>query len=272
MIVSFPPGGAIDTVTRLIAPAMSEALGQPMVIENRPGATGTIAASAVASAAPDGTTFLFDASSHASAPHLVRNLPFNYATAFEAVTQLTSVPLILVAHPSVPATTIAEFIALGRARAAAGNPLTYASSGNGLGRALLGRAVPPAGGVRGDARALPRRRAGGAGAARGHRAVPFGTAASSTALVQDGRLKGYAVTTAARIPQLPNTPTLREAGLPGYEWIEWGGIFAPAGTPAPILDRMNAAARHALACRTQDRLAQIGMVPVGSSRADFART
>jgi tripartite-type tricarboxylate transporter receptor subunit TctC len=100
----------------------------------------------------------------------------------------------------------------------------------------------------------------------------FGTAASSTALVQEGRMKGYAVTTAQRIPQLPDTPTLREAGLTGFEWIEWGGIFAPAGTPAPILDRMNAAARHALALpATQERLAQIGMVPVGSSRADFAR-
>jgi tripartite-type tricarboxylate transporter receptor subunit TctC len=84
-------------------------------------------------------------------------------------------------------------------------------------------------------------------------------------------MKGYAVTTAARIPQLPNTPTLREAGLAGYEWIEWGGVFAPAGTPAPILDRMNAALRQALALpATQDRLRQIGMVAVGSSRADFA--
>jgi tripartite-type tricarboxylate transporter receptor subunit TctC len=271
VIVSFPPGGAIDTVTRLLAPAMSEALGQPLVIENRPGATGTIAASAVASAAPDGTTFLFDASSHASAPHLVRNLAFNYATAFEAVTQLTSVPLIIVAHPSVPATTIAEFIALGRARAAAGNPLTYASSGNGSAAHYSAVLFLQQAGV--EATHVPFRGGGPAVQAllAGTVQFHFGTAASSTALVQDGRLKGYAVTTAARIPQLPTTPTLREAGLPGYEWIEWGGIFAPAGTPAPILDRMNAVARDALALpATQDRLRQIGMVPVGSSRAEFS--
>jgi tripartite-type tricarboxylate transporter receptor subunit TctC len=271
VIVSFPPGGAIDTVTRLIAPAMQEALGQPLVIENRPGATGTIAASAVASAAPDGTTFLFDASSHSAAPHLVRNLPFNYATAFEPVTQLTSVPLILVAHPSVPATNIAEFLALGRARAQAGNPLVYASSGNGSAAHYSAVLFLQQAGF--EATHVPFRGGGPAVQAllAGTVQFHFGTAASSTALVQEGRMKGYAVTTAERIPQLPNTPTLREAGLAGYEWIEWGGIFAPAGTPAPILDRMNQVARAALALpATQDRLRQIGMVPVGSSRADFS--
>lgn len=270
-IVSFPPGGAIDTVTRLIAPAIGEALGQPLVVENRPGATGTIAASAVAAAAPDGTTFLFDASSHSAAPHLVRNLPFNYATAFEPVSQLTSVPLIIVAHPSVPATTIAEFLALGRARAAAGNPLVYASSGNGSAAHYAAVLFLQQAGW--EATHVPFRGGGPAVQAllAGTVQFHFGTAASSTALVQEGRMKGYAVTTAARIPQLPNTPTLREAGLQGYEWIEWGGVFAPAGTPAPILDRMNAALRQALALpATQDRLRQIGMVPVGSSRADFA--
>jgi tripartite-type tricarboxylate transporter receptor subunit TctC len=241
------------------------------VVENRPGATGTIAASAVASAAPDGTVFLFDASSHSSAPHLVRNLPFNYATAFEPVTQLTSVPLIVVAHPSVPANTIAEFLALGRARAAAGNPLVYASSGNGSAAHYSAVLFLQQAGW--EATHVPFRGGGPAVQAllSGTVQFHFGTAASSTALVQEGRLKGYAVTTAARIPQLPNTPTLREAGLAGYEWIEWGGVFAPAGTPAPILDRMNAALRQALALpATQDRLRQIGMVAVGSSRADFA--
>jgi tripartite-type tricarboxylate transporter receptor subunit TctC len=269
--VSFPPGGAIDTVTRLIAPAIGEALGQPLVVENRPGATGTIAASAVASAPADGTVFLFDASSHSSAPHLVRNLPFSYATAFEPVTQLTSVPLIVVAHPSVPANTIAEFLALGRARAAAGNPLVYASSGNGSAAHYAAVLFLQQAGW--EATHVPFRGGGPAVQAllAGTVQFHFGTAASSTALVQEGRMKGYAVTTAARIPQLPNTPTLREAGLAGYEWIEWGGVFAPAGTPAPILDRMNAALRQALALpATQDRLRQIGMVAVGSSRADFA--
>ncbi|BDG73975.1 Bug family tripartite tricarboxylate transporter substrate binding protein [Roseomonas fluvialis] len=271
VIVSFPPGGAIDTVTRLIAPAMQEALGQPLVIENRPGATGTIAASAVASAAPDGTTFLFDASSHSAAPHLVRNLPFNYATAFEPVTQLTSVPLILVAHPSVPANTIQEFLALGRARAAAGQQLTYASAGNGSSSHYAAVLFLQRAGW--EATHVPFRGGGPAVQALLSGTVQFhmGTAASSSLLAQEGRLKGLAVTTQARMPQLPALPTLQEAGMAGYEWIEWGGIFAPAGTPAPILDRMNQVARAALAVpATQDRLRQIGMVPVGSARADFS--
>lgn len=271
-IVSFPPGGAIDTVTRLIGPIMGERLGQPIVAENRPGATGTIAAGVVAQAAPDGYTFLFDASSHASAPHLVRGLAFNYDTAFAPVTQLTAVPLILVAHPSVPANTIQEFLALGRERARAGNPLIYASSGNGSAAHYAAVLFLQQAGF--EATHVPFRGGGPAVQALLSGTVQFhmGTTASSTALAQQGRLKALAVTTEARIPQLPDVPTLREAGLADFRWIEWGGIFAPAATPAPILDRMNDAARHALADATvQQRLGQIGMTAVGSSRAEFTR-
>jgi tripartite-type tricarboxylate transporter receptor subunit TctC len=271
-IVSFPPGGAIDTVTRLIGPIMSEQLGQPIVAENRPGATGTIAAAAVAQAQPDGYTFLFDASSHASAPHLVRGLSFNYETAFAPVTQLTTVPLILVAHPSVQANTIQEFLALGRERARAGNPLVYASSGNGSAAHYAAVLFLQQAGF--EATHVPFRGGGPAVQALLSATVQFhmGTTASSTALAQSGRLKAYAVTTRTRIPQLPDVPTLQEAGLAGFEWIEWGGIFAPAGTPAPIVERMNAAARHALAQDSvKDRLAQIGMLPVGSAAPDFTR-
>lgn len=268
-IVSFPPGGAIDTVTRLITPFMGETLGQPIVAENRAGGTGTIAGAAVAGAAADGYTLLFDASTHASAPHLIRNLNFSYDTAFATVTQLTSVPLIVVAHPSVPANTIQEFLALGRERAAAGRQLDWASSGNGsaahyAGVLFLQRAgwqathVPFRGGG-------PAVQALLAGTVQFH----FGTAATSTALVQDNRLKGFAVTTKARVPALPNLPTLAESGMADYEWMEWGGIFAPAGTPEPILDRINAAARAALQQPlVRERLGNIGMLPVGSSRAE----
>ena len=270
-IVSFPPGGAIDTTTRLIAPFLSESLGQPIVIENRTGATGTIAGGAVASAAPDGYTLLFDASTHASAPHLVRNLNFSYATAFAPVTQLTSVPLILVAHPSVPANTIAEFLALGRARAAAGQPLVYASSGNGSAAHYAAVLFLQRAGW--EATHVPFRGGGPAVQALLSGTVQFhmGTAASSTALVQAGQLKGYAVTTRERIPQLPALPTLNESGMPGYEWTEWGGVFAPAGTPPPILDRLNTVIGQALGqAAVRERLNAIGMLPVASPRAAFA--
>ncbi|MBX9750677.1 MAG: twin-arginine translocation pathway signal protein [Roseococcus sp.] len=270
-IVSFPPGGAIDTTTRLIAPYLSESLGQPIVIENRTGATGTIAAGAVASSPADGYTLLFDASTHSSAPHLVRNLPFAYATAFAPVTQLTSVPLILVAHPSVPANNIAEFLALGRARAAAGQPLTYASSGNGSASHYAAVLFLQRAGW--EATHVPFRGGGPAVQALLSGTVQFhmGTAASSTALVQGGQMKGYAVTTPARIPQLPATPTLNESGMAGYEWSEWGGVFAPAGTPDAVLDRLNAVIAQALAQpAVRERLNAIGMLPVGSARHAFA--
>lgn len=270
-IVSFPPGGAIDTTTRLIAPYLSESLGQPIVIENRTGATGTIAAGAVASSPADGYTLLFDASTHSSAPHLVRNLPFAYATAFAPVTQLTSVPLILVAHPSVPANNIAEFLALGRARAAAGQPLTYASSGNGSASHYAAVLFLQRAGW--EATHVPFRGGGPAVQALLSGTVQFhmGTAASSTALVQGGQMKGYAVTTPARIPQLPETPTLNDSGMAGYEWTEWGGVFAPAGTPDAVLDRLNAVIAQALAQpAVRERLNAIGMLPVGSARQAFA--
>ncbi len=270
-VISFPPGGAIDTVTRLIAPYMAETLGQPIITENRTGATGTIAAGNIATSPPDGYSLLFDASTHSSAPHLVRNLTFSYATAFEPVTQLTSVPLILVAHPSVPANNIAEFLALGRARAAAGQPLVYASSGNGSAAHYAAVLFLQRAGW--EATHVPFRGGGPAVQALLSGTVQFhmGTAASSTALVQGGQLKGYAVTTMARVPQLPEVPTLNESGMAGYEWTEWGGVFAPAGTPAPILDRLNAAIAQALAQpAVRERLTAIGMVPVGSPRAAFA--
>ena len=269
-IVSFPPGGAIDTVTRLIAPFMGEALSQPIVAENRAGATGTIAASAVASAAPDGYTFLFDAATHGSAPFLIPNLPFDYNTAFAPVTQLTSVPLIIVLHPSVPARNLEEFMELGRARAAAGNPLTYASAGNGSASHYAAILFQQQAGW--QATHVPFRGGGPAVQAllAGTVDFHFGSAASSTALTRDGRIRGVAVTTLERMASLPDLPTLHETVMPNYEWIEWNGIFAPTGTPQPILDRMAAAAQGALRQPTvQERLANIGMTPVGSTAADF---
>jgi tripartite-type tricarboxylate transporter receptor subunit TctC len=270
-LISFPPGGAIDSVSRLVAPLMSETLGQPVVLENRAGAIGSIAAGAVAGAAPDGYTLLFDASQHAAAPHLLRSIPFDYATAFAPVTQLTSVPLLVVAHPSVPANDIAEFLALGRRRAAEGRPLTYASGGNGASTHYAGVLFRQLAGF--EVVHVPFR--GGGPAVQGLLAgtVDFhiGTAGSSAALAQEGRLKAFAVSTRERLAAFPNLPTLQEAGLAGYDWIEWGGVFAPARTPPEIVARLQSAARQALfAPAVRERLSGIGMVPVGSAPAEFA--
>jgi len=271
-ILSFPPGGAIDTVTRLIAPQMGEILGQPLVVENRGGAVGSIAAGAVAVAPADGLTLLFDASQHVAAPFLLSNLAFRYDTAFAPVTQLTSVPLLLATPLTLPAANIAEFLALGRARAAAGRPLTYASGGNGASTHYAGVLLQNLAGF--EVTHVPFRGGGPAVQALLAGTVDFhiGTAGSTAAMVREGRLRGLAVSTPARLPAFPELPTLQEAGLTGYDWNEWDGVFAPAGTPEPVIARLQAALREALLQPTvQERLSGIGMVVVASSPADFAR-
>jgi len=271
-ILSFPPGGAIDTVTRLIAPQMGEILGQPLVVENRGGAVGSIAAGAVAVAPADGLTLLFDASQHVAAPFLLSNLAFRYDTAFAPVTQLTSVPLLLATPLTLPAANIAEFLALGRARAAAGRPLTYASGGNGASTHYAGVLLQNLAGF--EVTHVPFRGGGPAVQALLAGTVDFhiGTAGSTAAMVREGRLRGLAVSTPARLPAFPELPTLQEAGLTGYDWNEWGGVFAPAGTPEPVIARLQAALREALLQPTvQERLSGIGMVVVASTPADFAR-
>jgi len=271
-ILSFPPGGAIDTVTRLIAPHFGEMLGQPLVVENRGGAVGSIAAGAVATAPADGLTLLFDASQHVAAPFLLSNLPFRYDTAFAPVTQLTSVPLLLAAPLALPAANIAEFLALGRARAAAGRPLTYASGGNGASTHYAGVLFQNLAGF--EVTHVPFRGGGPAVQALLAGTVDFhiGTAGSTAAMVREGRLRGLAVSTPARLPAFPDLPTLQEAGLTGYDWNEWGGVFAPAGTPEAVIARLQATLREALLQPgVQERLSGIGMVAVASTPVDFSR-
>ncbi len=270
-VLSFPPGGAIDTVTRLLAPALGEALGQPLVVENRAGAIGSIAAGLVAASPADGHVLLFDASQHAAAPFLLRGLPFDYATAFAPVTQLTTVPLLLATHPGVPAMDAAQFLALGRARAAAGRPLTYASGGNGASTHYAGVLLRQLAGF--EVEHVPFRGGGPAVQALLAGTVDFhiGTAGSTAAMVQEGRLRGLAVSTRERLAAFPNLPTLHEAGLEGYDWSEWGVVLAPAGTPADVVARLHRALRDALLRpAAMERLAGIGMVPVGSEPAAAA--
>jgi tripartite-type tricarboxylate transporter receptor subunit TctC len=270
-VLSFPPGGAIDAVSRLIAPRVGELLGQPLVVENRGGAVGSLAAGSVAAAPADGHTLLFDASQHVAAPFLLSNLAFNYDSAFAPVTQLTSVPLMLAAHPSLPAQSIAEFLALARSRAAAGRPLTYASGGNGASTHYAGVLFQKLAGV--EVTHVPFR--GGGPAVQGLLAgtVDFhiGTVGSTAALVRDGRVRGLAVSTPTRLPAFPDLPTLQEAGLAGYDWNEWGGVFAPAGTPAPVIARLHSVLREALFQPVVlERLGAIGMVPLASTPSEFA--
>ena len=270
LIAPYPPGGGVDTTSRLLAVPMGAFLGQPGVVENRGGAGGSIGAGELARSAPDGQTLMIDAMAHTVNPHLIRNLGFDYATAFAPVSQVVVLPQILAVNPQhCPAKTVQEFIAWARPRAAS---LSYGSSGNAtaahLASALfLNRA-------RLDITHVPYR--GGTPALQdllaGNIAFVFGTVSSTLQLVRDGRLVALGVSTATRIAPLPEVPTIAEQGFDGFELNEWNGLYAPAGTPGPVVQRLYEAARHALADATvRQRLDALGALPLGTDPATFAR-
>ncbi|CAH0195951.1 tripartite tricarboxylate transporter substrate binding protein [Roseomonas sp. CECT 9278] len=241
VIVPNPPGGGSDFAARLFQEGLTAALGQPVVIENRPGANGNIAISAVARAAPDGHTLLLQYNGyHAGNPAMMQNLPWDPIRDLSLVGMATTAPHVILVAPNLPATTLAEFIAHARA-----NPgrLNYASSGNGsiqhIGGVLFARAigaemvhVP----YRGAAPALQ-------DVAGGRVEMFITTPSSAIALIQAGRVKALAMASARRAPGLPDVPTTAEAGLPGFTLDAWFAYAAPAATPAPVQERINAAMR-----------------------------
>ena len=267
LVVPYAPGGGADTTARLIAGPMSQALGQTVVVENRGGAGGSIGAAEVARAAPDGHTVMLDALGHVSTPVLIPRLPFDYAAAFAPITQLTVLPQILVVPRTAPYSTLAEFVAHVRARP---GQLTYGSSGNATAAHLASVALLRRAGL--DMQHSPYRGGGPAlqDLIAGNLTFVFATVSSSTQLVRDGAIKALGVTTAARIAPLPNVPTIAEQGFPGFELNEWNGFYAPAGTPAPAIAALHAAATAALREEAvRARLVALGAEPVGSSTEDF---
>jgi tripartite-type tricarboxylate transporter receptor subunit TctC len=268
MVVPYPPGGGADTTARLFAPPFTAFFGQNVVVENRPGAGSTIGAGEVARAAPDGTTLLLDASGHTVAPYLIRNLPFDYTTAFTPISRVTILPQILVVRPESPYTNLAHLLAA--ARAAPGR-ITYGSSGNAsaphiAAAVLVSRAdvqmthVP----YRGGGPALQALLAGDVD-------FVFGTVSSSATLAQEGRVRPLAASSAQRISSLPNVPTIAEQGFPGYEQNEWNGLWGPAGLPQAAVQRLHEACLDALANETvKARLTALGAIPVGTSPGEFA--
>ncbi len=269
LIAPYPPGGGVDTTSRLIAGPMGAFLGQPVVVENRAGAGGSIGAGELARSAPDGHTVMVDALAHTVNPALIRGLPFDYATAFTPISQLVVLPQMLIVHPSTPARTLPEFLAWVRGRPGA---LSYGSSGNATAAHLAAALFVSRAGL--DIQHVPYR--GGTPALQdllgGNLAFVFGTVSSSLQLVREGRVRALGVSTAERIASLPDVPTIAEQGFPGYELNEWNGFYAPAGLPAPVAERLHAAALHALAdAGVRQRLDALGAFPVGSAPAEFAR-
>ena len=267
ILVGYAAGGSTDVTARIIAQALSERLGQPVIIENRPGAAGNIVAEAAAKADPDGYTMNMSTSStFATNPSLYKTLPFNVQTDFAPVALTAFIPNLLVVNPSVPANNVAELIAYLKA-----NPdkVNFGSSGNGSSQHISAELFNALAGVK-MAHISYR---GGAPAVTdllsGQIQVVFAPLVEVLQHVRAGKLRALGITTAKRSPLLPEVPTIAES-LPGYEVRLWNGLLAPAKTPPDIIDRINRATIDALRSdEVKAKLAEQGSEPVGNSPAEF---
>ena len=268
LIVPFPPGGGNDTVARAIAERIGPELGQAVVIDNRPGAGGSVGAELAAKAAPDGyTLFLAGVGSHVVNPNLHKKLAYDPLRDFAPITLIASAPSVLVVNPKVPAQNIAEFTAYARAHPGV---LNYASNGNGSAAQLAAAMYEHMAGVKmvhvpykGIAPALT-------DLLGGQVQLMFGTVVALVPHIQAGKLRALAVTSRKRSPLLPDVPTLAASGLPDYQAGSWYGIEAPAGTPRPIIEQLNAVIVKALRQpEVAKRLAAEGTEVIGSTPEEF---
>jgi tripartite-type tricarboxylate transporter receptor subunit TctC len=268
MVVPYAAGGGADNTARIVAQQISAALGQQIVIDNRPGAGGVIGEDNVAKAAGDGYTVLYDASAFSVNPAL-RKLPFDAAKDFIPVSLVATAPQILVVPENAPYKTVAEFLDFARK-----NPgkLSFASAGGGTGSHLAGEALNEQAKV--NLMHVPYK--GGAPALTdlmgGQVSAYFGNVASTLGYVKSGKLRALAVSSTRRVPALPDTPTLGESGLPGYNVVEWNGVFLPKGTPPDIVQKLGKAVQAAVNDPTvRQKLLQLGLEPAGTTPEAFAR-
>ena len=259
LVVSYPVGGGADLMARLIAPRLSEALGRTVIVENKPGAGGQVAAAHVAKSVPDGSTLLFDASSYAVTPSLYPKLSYDPAKTFTPIAVLALFPNVLVVHPAFAAAGVRDVVSTAKAKPGA---LAFASSGNGSAQHLAGALFEDLTGT--DLLHVPYRGGGPAMSDVIGGQVPlfFANLASSLGHIQNGRLRPLAVTSKKRSPVLPNVPTMEEAGVPGYEVYEWNPVLAPAGIDAKTKAALVAAVAHAMAApEVQERIRALGGEP-----------
>jgi tripartite-type tricarboxylate transporter receptor subunit TctC len=268
LVVPYPAGGGNDLIARVVAEKMSAALGQPMVIENRGGAGGTIATRQVARAAADGYTLLVATSSLAINPSIYPNVGYDPRADFSPIGLMAMSQNVLLVHPSVAAASVGELIA--RAREAPGR-LTFASTGGGNSVQLAAELFASMAGItltqvpyKGNGPAL-------SDLLGGHVAIMFSPLPGAVGLVKDSKVRALAVTGGRRSPLFPDLPTIAEAGLPGYESVLHYGIVAPAGTPKPIVDKLNAALRNAVMTdEFKQKLAGDGTEPLASTPEEYA--
>jgi tripartite-type tricarboxylate transporter receptor subunit TctC len=266
LIVGFAPGGGNNIVARLMGQWLSERLGQPVVIENRPGAATSIATEAVVHAPPDGYTLLFVAPSSAINATLYEKLNFDFIRDIAPVASIGGGPYVMVVNPSVPAKTVLEFIVYAKA-----NPgkINMASSGNGAVSHVFGELFKMMAGV--NLVHVPYRGGYVPDLLGGQTQVVFGTIASCIQLISAGELRALAVTTATRSPALPDVPALGES-VPGYEASQWYGLGAPKNTPAEIVSKLNSEVNAGLADpKLKVRLADLGVDTMSVTSADFGK-
>jgi tripartite-type tricarboxylate transporter receptor subunit TctC len=235
LVIPSPPGGGTDTAWRLIASKFGDLLGQPVVIENRPGASGNLGAAVVAKAVPDGYTLLALISSHVINPSLLVQVPYDLDRDFVPISRAVTVPGVLVSNASVPAQNLRELIAYARARP---GKVTFSSAGVGSTSHLIMELFEISAGIkllhvpyRGTAPALT-------DLIGDHVDLMAPDLTIAAAYIKEGRLRSYGVSSAERAPAAPDIPTLAEAGLPGFEALQWFGLAAPAGTPHPIVEKL----------------------------------
>jgi len=268
LIVPYAPGGGTDVLARAVAERAGQRLGATIVVDNRPGGAGNLATAMAAEAAPDGYTLLVgNIGPIAVNPSLFRNLRPDPAQALTAVTLLAAAPMLILAHPRLPVADLSGLIALAKARPGG---LNYGSAGNGSANHLAGAYFALRAGI--DIQHIPYRGAGPAlnDLVAGTLQMMPATIPSSIGLVRDGLVRPLAVTSAARVPTLPELPTVAEAGVPGYEMSAWYGIMAPTGTPRPIVDRLRQEIAAAIRLpELRERIAAEGAEPSGNTPDEF---
>jgi tripartite-type tricarboxylate transporter receptor subunit TctC len=268
ILVPFPPGGPADALARIVGDKLGQALGQPFVIENKPGAGGNIGMEQGAKAAADGYTLTLAPTGNLTiAPSLYAKLPYDPAKDYAPITVLATVPNILIVHPSVPARSVAELIALAKAKP---GTLNYASPGNGSGPHLAGELLKSMAGI--DLVHVPFNGVGPAmtGVLAGDVQMFFAQSSAALPHVKSGKVIALGVASRKRIAAAPELPTIAEAGLPGFDVTSWYALVAPAGTPAAVVDRLHAEIVKVLgSADVREKIAALGAEPVGNTPAEF---
>ena len=268
LVVPYPAGGNADNTARLLATQLGQRLGQQVVVDNRPGGSGTIGAAAVAKAPADGYTLLLDATAFTVNPSLFPKLPFDAAKDFAPISLVLQVPLLMVVPANSPFQSVADVAKAARARP---GHLTYASAGNGGAQHLAGELFKQ--GQKVAITHIPYR--GGAPALTdligGQVDLMFSATTASGPFVKSGKLRALAISSPRRVEGWESVPTVAESGVPGFQVSEWNGLFAPAGTPRPVLERLEAETRAIVASpEMKKRFAELGVQGVGSSAQEFS--